>query len=51
MLITADRINEVNQDFLESLIPNRIEENIHLDYKEQLCSNSEIVKDLRKNNK
>ena len=29
MLITPDQFNEVNQDFLESLIKNRIEENIH----------------------
>lgn len=46
MLITPDRFNEVNQDFLESLIKNGIEENIHLDYKEQLGSNAEIAKDL-----
>lgn len=46
MLITPDRFNEVNQDFLESLIKNRIEENIHLDYKEQLGSNAEIAKDF-----
>lgn len=46
MLITPDQFNEVNQDFLESLIKNGIEENIHLDYKEQLGSNAEIAKDL-----
>ena len=46
MLITPDRFNEVNQDFLESLIENRIEENIHLDYKEQVGNNAEIAKDL-----
>jgi len=46
MLIIPDRFNEVNQDFLESLIKNRIEENIHLDYKEQLGNNAEIAKDL-----
>lgn len=46
MLITPERFNEVNQDFLESLIENGIEENIHLDYKEQLGNNAEIAKDL-----
>ena len=46
MLITPDRFNEVNQDFLESLIKNGIEENIHLDYKEKLGNNAEIAKDL-----
>jgi len=46
MLITPDRFNKVNQDFLESLIKNGIEENIHLDYKEQLGSNAEIAKDF-----
>jgi hypothetical protein len=46
MLITPDRFNEVKQDFLESLIVNGIEENIHLDYKEQLGNNAEIAKDL-----
>ncbi|MFX0135238.1 MAG: helix-turn-helix domain-containing protein [Candidatus Hodarchaeota archaeon] len=46
MLITPERFNEVNQDFFESLIENGIEENIHLDYKEQLGSNAEIAKDL-----
>ncbi len=46
MLITPDQFNEVNQDFLESLIKNGIEENIHLDYKEELGSNAEIAKDF-----
>ena len=46
MLITPDRFKEVNQDFLESLIENGIEENIHLDYKEKIGSNAEIAKDL-----
>lgn len=46
MLITPDRFNDVNQDFLESLIKNGIEENIHLDYKERLGNNAEIAKDL-----
>jgi len=46
MLITPERFNEVNQDFLESLIENGIEENIHLDYKEKLGNNAEIAKDL-----
>ena len=46
MLITPERFNKVNQKFLESLIENGIEENLHLDYKEQLGSNAEIAKDL-----
>lgn len=46
MLITPERFNEANQDFLGSLINNGIEENIHLDYKEQLGNNAEIAKDL-----
>ncbi len=46
MLITPERFNEVDQEFLESLIQNGIEENIHLDYKEQLGSNAEIAKDI-----
>ncbi|KKN61193.1 hypothetical protein LCGC14_0524340 [marine sediment metagenome] len=46
MLITPDQFDEVNQDFLESLINNGIEENIHLEYKEQLGSNAEIAKDI-----
>jgi len=46
MLITPDRFNKVNQDFLESLIKNGNEEHIHLDYKEQLGSNAEIAKDI-----
>ena len=46
MLISPNRFNEVNQGFFESLILNGIEENIHLDYKEQLGNNAEIAKDL-----
>ena len=46
MLITPERFNEVNQNFFESIIENRIEENIHLEYKEKLGSNAEIAKDL-----
>jgi len=46
MLITPDRFNETNQEFLESLIINRIEENIHLDYKEKIGNNAEIAKDI-----
>lgn len=46
MLITPNRFEKINQEFLENLIKSGIEENINLDYKRQLDNNSEIAKDL-----
>ena len=47
MLITSDKIKELDQRFLESIIINGIEENLHLDYKEVISkNNAEIAKDI-----
>ena len=47
MLITPDRKKELDQIFLESVITNGIEENLHLDYKEAISkNNTEIAKDI-----
>ena len=47
MLITPEKFNEINQEFLESLIKNGIEENLHLDYKEKVVhNNAEVAKDI-----
>ena len=47
MLIISDRIKKLDQIFLESIITNGIEENLHLDYKEAISEyNAEIAKDI-----
>jgi predicted HTH transcriptional regulator len=46
ILIKPINFQEINQDYIESLIESGIEESLHLDYKESLGSNAEIAKDI-----
>ncbi len=46
MTITPDKFNEINQEYLESLIKNRIEESLHLDYKEKVDNNNAEIAEL-----
>lgn len=46
MIIAPEKLKNIDQAFLESLINNGIEENLHLDYKQKFGSNAEIAKDI-----
>ena len=46
ILFRPKDFDKISQTNIESLISNKIEESIHLDYKETLGSNKEIAKDI-----